>query len=105
MGEEVAAQVGTHANGGTRGKILCNKRAGESHRGKSDEHGKGGADYRFVTRCNAIVNNGFYHQRHQEVKNCLKELEKRADNAFFSVGLKIFQQLFHARTSFLFISE
>ena len=103
MRKQIAAQVGAHTNGGTRCKILGDERTGQSHSGKGYKNAKTRANYTFVTRCNAIVNNGLDNQRYQKIKNRLKELEEGANNAFLCVGLQIFEQFLHARTSFLYL--
>ena len=101
--KQVASQVGAHANSGTGSKILGDKRAGQSNGGKSNQNAKARTDNASVTCGYAFVDNGLDYKRHQKVKNCFEQLEQRADNALFCVRLKIFQQLLHAHTSFLFI--
>ena len=96
MYEQIVSQLGGTAYGRLGRKILRGHRAGQSHHGQQHQHGCH-AEYEQLVAApvDAAVNDGGHHQRNQQVKAGLQQLEQRRGDAFPGVLLEKTEKHFH----------
>ena len=96
MGEQGVFHLGRKANRRLRRKILRRDGAGQPDDAKRDQHQAHPADIAPVPIGDAVVDDGRHHQRHEQLKGSLQQLEQRRQNRLLLIILQINEQLFHS---------
>ena len=85
MGKECPSELGGKTYRSFGGKILGGDGADKTDDTKTYQQKAHPCDIRFVSVCNADVNDGGNDQRHEQFKGRLQKLEKRTENSLFFI--------------------
>ena len=91
MSEQALSHVRSKPHRSLGGEILGHHRAAQSAQTQKPQHAAHFENVTPVAAANASVDDIRHHQRHNELKNNLNELEQRGQNTFFLVLFQILQ--------------
>ena len=96
MGEQGVLHLCGKSHRCFRRKILRRDGTGQPDDAKCDQHQAHPADITSVPIGDAVIDDGRHHQRHEQLKGSLQQLEQRRQNRFLLIILQINEQLFHS---------